>query len=288
MAISVDNLSHSFGSLAVIDHLTLGVRAGEVLGIVGPSGSGKTTLLELLAGLEDSEPLEEAESEASDDQTDKAPPISIGGVSSPDERLARCAYMPQRDLLLPWLRAIDNAAIALRNRGLRRADSRAIAAPLFERFGLEGFEDAHPEELSGGMRQRVAFLRTLLAGKPVLLLDEPFGALDAITRGEMQEWLGQTLESEPRTVVLVTHDVEEALYLCDRVLVLGPRPATLIAAVRTPDPRSAPRIEAITDPEFIAVRERALADLGVGAARGPGRNGAEPEERRGHEPGASP
>ena len=133
--------------------------------------------------------------------------------------------MPQRDLLLPWLSAIDNAALALRNRGVRRGEARREAGQLFERFGLAGFERAGPAELSGGMRQRVAFLRTLIAGKPVLALDEPFASLDAITRAEMQEWLASALAADPRTVVLVTHDVEEALYLCDRVAVLSARPA---------------------------------------------------------------
>ena len=145
--------------------------------------------------------------------------------------------MPQRDLLLPWLTAIDNAALAPRNRGASRAEARAEAAPLFERFGLAGFERARPAELSGGMRQRVAFLRTLLAGKPVLLLDEPFASLDAITRAEMQEWLAGALAEQPRTVVLVTHDVEEALYLCDRVVVLSARPARVVADARRRPPR---------------------------------------------------
>ena len=119
--------------------------------------------------------------------------------------------------------AIDNAALALRNRGVRRRQARAEAGRLFERFGLAGFERARPTELSGGMRQRVAFLRTLVAGKPVLALDEPFASLDAISRAEMQGWLAAALASDPRTVVLVTHDVEEALYLCDRVAVLSAR-----------------------------------------------------------------
>src|SRR5665809_11548 len=148
--------------------------------------------------------------------------------------------MPQRDLLLPWLSAIDNAALALRNRGVRRDAARRATAPLFERFGLAGFEHSRPGELSGGMRQRVAFLRTLMAGKPVLLLDEPFASLDALTRGEMQEWLAGALVAEPRTVVLVTHDVEEALYLSDRVAVLSARPtARLVGSARSPRARSA-------------------------------------------------
>jgi NitT/TauT family transport system ATP-binding protein len=165
--------------------------------------------------------------------------------------------MPQRDLLLPWLNAIDNAALALRVAGASRAEARERAHPLFAAFGLEGFERARPDELSGGMRQRVAFLRTLLSGKPVLCLDEPFGALDALTRREMQEWLAGALAREPRTVLLVTHDVEEAAVLADRIVVLSPRPGRVVAelAVDRPHPRAA------TDPALLAVRERALEAL---------------------------
>ncbi len=143
--------------------------------------------------------------------------------------------MPQRDLLLPWLSALDNAGLALRARGVSRAQARAQAAPWFERFGLAGFEQTQARRSSpGGMRQRVSFLRSLLAGKPVLALDEPFAALDAITRVEMQGWLGHVLETEPRTVVLVTHDVEEAVVLGDRVVVISPRPGRTVATVRGP------------------------------------------------------
>ena len=136
--------------------------------------------------------------------------------------------MPQRDLLLPWRSALDNAGLALELAGVARGEARTQALPLFERFGLDGFAATPPRKLSGGMRQRVAFLRTLLAGKPVLLLDEPFGALDAITREELQEWLTGALNAEPRTVVLVTHDIDEALRLCSRVVVLSPRPGRVV------------------------------------------------------------
>ena len=139
--------------------------------------------------------------------------------------------MPQRDLLLPWRTALDNAAIALENRGLSRAEARDRTRPLFERFGLASFENARPGELSGGMRQRVSFLRTLMADKDVLLLDEPFGALDSITRAQMQEWLLQAMDAVPRTVLLVTHDVEEALLLCRRVVVLSQRPGRVVAVL---------------------------------------------------------
>jgi NitT/TauT family transport system ATP-binding protein len=170
--------------------------------------------------------------------------------------------MPQRDLLLPWRDALGNAGLALECAGARRAEARRRAAPLFERFGLGQFEHAYPDELSGGMRQRVAFLRTLLAGRPALLLDEPFGALDSITRASMQEWLAEALTTEPRTVVLVTHDVEEALYLADRVAVMSPRPGRVVAQLDVPFERPRPRRETVTAPAFAELREQAMEALG--------------------------
>jgi NitT/TauT family transport system ATP-binding protein len=248
-AVSLRALGHSYGELRAIQRLDLEAPAHGVLGLVGPSGCGKSTLLEVIAGLR--EP--------------SAGEVAVGGARDAAGRLARCAFMPQRDLLLPWLAAIDNAALALRNRGLRRRAARAEAALLFERFGLAGFERVRPAELSGGMRQRVAFLRTLLAGKPALALDEPFASLDAITRAEMQAWLAEALRADPRTVVLVTHDVEEALYLCDRVAVLSARPGRVVAELSAPAPRAADRDAAVTDPAFVAARERAMHALSEGA-----------------------
>jgi NitT/TauT family transport system ATP-binding protein len=247
--ISIRALRHAYGELEAIERLDLEVAEHGVLGVVGPSGCGKSTLLELIAGLR--QPSDGA--------------IAVGGATDPAGRLARCAFMPQRDLLLPWLSAIDNAALALRTRGVRRREARAEAGRLFERFGLAGFEATRPAELSGGMRQRVAFLRTLVAGKPVLALDEPFASLDAITRAEMQGWLARALGSDPRTVVLVTHDVEEALYLCDRVVVLSARPARVVEELSAPAPRAPDRDAAVTDPAFVAARERAMAALHKGS-----------------------
>jgi NitT/TauT family transport system ATP-binding protein len=247
-SLKTTGLGHAFGDLEVIENLDLLAMPHEVLGLVGPSGCGKSTLLELIAGL-----LEPSRGE-----------VAVNGGLSPGERLAHCAYLPQRDLLLPWLSAIDNAGLALRNRGSSRAEARSQAAPLFERFGLGGFERARPSELSGGMRQRVAFLRTLVAGKPVLLLDEPFASLDAITRAEMQQWLAETLTAEPRTAILVTHDVEEALYLCDRTVVLSARPARAVDAIESPAPRSEDRLNDVTSAGFAERRQWALAALEKG------------------------
>jgi len=247
-AVAIRDLSHSYAELRTIERLDLDLPAHGVLGLVGPSGCGKSTLLELIAGLQ----------EPSDGE------IRVDGAVDADGRLAHCAFMPQRDLLLPWLSAIDNAALALRNRGVRRGEARRRAAGLFERFGLAGFERSAPAELSGGMRQRVAFLRTLVAGKPVLALDEPFASLDAITRAEMQQWLAAALAADPRTVVLVSHDVEEALYLCDSVAVLSARPARVVTRLSAPAPRATERDEAVTDPAFVSVRERAMQALREG------------------------
>jgi len=246
--ISLSSVSHRFGELNVLDGVELRVAERQVVALVGPSGCGKSTLLELVAGL--LEPTAGA--------------IAVEGSEEPRGRLRRCALMPQRDLLFPWLTAIDNAGLALRNRGAGRAAARAEAAPLFERFGLGGFELAPAAELSGGMRQRVAFLRTLLARKPVLLLDEPFASLDAITRAEMQGWLAEALRVEPRTVLMVTHDVEEALYLADRVAVLSARPGRVVDTLAHPRPRG-PRTETVTDPAFTELRERAMRSLMEGA-----------------------
>jgi NitT/TauT family transport system ATP-binding protein len=221
------------GVVEALAGMSLRVRRHEVVAVVGPSGCGKTTLLELVCDLQKPD---------------------AGKVSADP-----AALMPQRDLLLPWLSALDNAGLALRARGVSRNQARGRAAPWLQRFGLAGFEDTRPAGLSGGMRQRVSFLRTLLSGKPVLALDEPFAALDAITRHEMQGWLGHVLKDEPRTVLLVTHDVEEAIVLADRVVVMSPRPGRAVAEldVALPRPRHA------TDLAVVELRERAFAALGV-------------------------
>jgi NitT/TauT family transport system ATP-binding protein len=229
--VQLTRIHRAFGPVTALEDLSLSVAPREVVAVVGPSGCGKSTLLEIVCGLQR--------------------PDSGTCASAP------AVLMPQRDALLPWLSAIDNAALARRVAGDSREAARAKARPLFEHFGLQGFEQARIDELSGGMRQRIAFLRTLLSGKPVLCLDEPFGALDAITRSEMQAWLANALADEPRTVLLVTHDVEEACVLADRVCVMSSRPGRIVAEL----PVALARPRSATDPELVALRARALEAL---------------------------
>jgi ABC-type nitrate/sulfonate/bicarbonate transport system ATPase subunit len=242
-SLSFSKITRRYRRVTALEGVDLSVGQNEVLAVVGPSGCGKSTLLELMAGLQ--EP---------DEGT-----VSVAGATHAAERRSACAYMPQRDLLLPWRDALSNAALALECQGTPRSEARRRAEPLFERFGLAEFEHARPAELSGGMRQRVAFLRTLLPGRQVLLLDEPFGALDSITRASMQRWLADALAQEPRTVLLVTHDVEEAVFLADRVAVLSPRPGHVVAEldVELPRPRD------VTGAGFGALKRRALEALGL-------------------------
>ena len=231
--ITASEVTKRFGDLVALDGVTLDVAAGEIVAVVGPSGCGKSTLLDLVCGLEQP-----------DGGTVEAEPATL---------------MPQRDALLPWLSAEDNAGLALRVAGASREQARAAARPHFAPFGLAGFERTRPAGLSGGMRQRVAFLRTLLAGKPVLCLDEPFGALDALTRVQMQNWLADALAREPRTVLLVTHDVEEAIVLADRVVLLSPRPGRVVETIDVALPRPRRR----GDHGVADLTARALGVLGL-------------------------
>ena len=240
--ITVRSVRKVFGDVVALDGIDLEIDRHSRVGVVGPSGGGKSTLLQLVAGLLD---------------PDRGA-IDVEGATDAQGRLARCAIMPQRDLLMPWRTALDNAAIALENRGVSKSDARSKTRPYFERFGLDEFEDVRPAQLSGGMRQRVSFLRTLMAEKDVLLLDEPFGALDSITRAQMQEWLLGAIGEVPRTVLLVTHDVEEALLLSKRVAVLSARPGRVVRLLDCDFPTLESRREIVTSPEFVQLKEQAL------------------------------
>jgi ABC-type nitrate/sulfonate/bicarbonate transport system ATPase subunit len=232
-----------FGELEVLRELSLEARAGEFVAVLGPSGCGKSTAFSILTG---GTPASSGE-------------VLVDGIAS-DGSAGAFAYMPQSDALLPWRRVLDNATLGLEVRGLPRREARERVRPLLATFGLDGFESAYPFQLSGGMRQRAALLRTVVQECEVLLLDEPFGALDALTRTEMQQWLESVWERFRWTVLLVTHDVREAVYLADRIYVLSLRPGTVVAELAVPLPR--PRtLATLADPLFAELEARLLGQL---------------------------
>ncbi|ANY08667.1 ABC transporter ATP-binding protein [Pseudonocardia sp. HH130630-07] len=243
MKVSVRDLSVSYGDLPVLSGLSLDVAAGEFVSVLGPSGCGKSTLFGALAGILD------GASAAGSVQVDGGP-----------VRGAPFGLMPQQDLLFPWRTVLDNTTLGLEVAGVGRREARERARALFAPFGLDGFEGARPAELSGGMRQRAALLRTVVGGREVLLLDEPFGALDALTRTGMQEWLETVRARYGWTTLLITHDVREAAFLSDRVLVLSARPATVLREIAVDLPRPRTR-EMLTDPRLAAVEAELLATL---------------------------
>jgi ABC-type nitrate/sulfonate/bicarbonate transport system ATPase subunit len=228
-----------------LEDVSFRVLPGEFLTLVGPSGSGKSTIFNLIVGL-----LEPDGGE-----------ILLDGVAGGD-RLGRVGYMPQRDLLLPWRSVLDNVILAQELRGIPLEQARQRGREALPAFGLDAFADAYPAVLSGGLRQRAALLRTILTEREVLLLDEPFGALDAFTRRELQDWLQEVWQTFHRTVVFITHDVEEALYLGDRVIVLSARPGRVIRELPVPLPRPR-RPRMIAQPEFGRMTTDLLEALGV-------------------------
>ena len=234
-------------ALRALDAVDLTLEPGAFVAIVGPSGCGKSTLLKLLAGL-----LEPTEGD-----------VLLDGEPAGDRLLREVAYLPQKDLLMPWRSVLDNVTIGLELAGVGRDAARERARVQLGRFGLDGFERRWPRELSDGMRQRAALLRTVLAGRRILLLDEPFGALDALTRRAMQEWLLELWEAEGMSVLLVTHDVDEALLLADRVAVMRARPGAIVATaeIALPRPRTA---ETTTTPAFGAAKAALLEPLRAG------------------------
>ncbi|MCZ6530366.1 MAG: ABC transporter ATP-binding protein [Chloroflexi bacterium] len=243
------NLSKSFQTngrnIEALSGISLQVDAGEFVTLVGPSGSGKSTLFNLIAGL-----LE----------PDKGEVWLDGQLQR--ERTGNFGYMPQRDLLFPWRSVTDNVAIPLELVGVNRGAARERAQEMLVHFGLEEFGGSYPSALSGGMRQRAALLRTILTEQDVLLLDEPFGALDALTRRELQDWLLEVWQEYSKTLFFITHDVEEALYLSDRVVVLSARPGHIVEIlnVNLPRPR---RPGMIARPDFGQQAAVLLKALGI-------------------------
>jgi ABC-type nitrate/sulfonate/bicarbonate transport system ATPase subunit len=235
------------GAVHALDRVDLEVADGEFVSVIGPSGCGKSTLFNILAGLE----------------VPTAGALWLDGERCDASRLlGRVGYMPQRDLLMPWRTVLDNTIIGLEVAGVGRAEARQRAMELFPAFGLSTFERRRPTELSGGMRQRAALLRTFLAGREVILLDEPFGALDSLTRAGMQQWLLEVWEEHRKTILLITHDVDEALFLSDRVYLLSPRPGRVELALEVDLPR--PRFyELITTEPFTERKQLLLEHLGM-------------------------
>ncbi len=252
IALSVRGLSFSFpGEPPLFEALDFDIRQGEFVSVLAASGKGKTTLFRLLAGL----------------LTPQSGTIAIratGDSAAAATRLGKIGYMPQRDCLMPWRTVLDNAALGLELGGTPKREARRQVLDLLPGLGLEGTGLKYPHELSGGMRQRVSFLRSLLGGGELFLLDEPFSALDAMTRLSMQEWLLQVWQQHRRTILFITHDVDEALLLSDRVLVAVKSPVTTLRelAVSLPRPRT---YEAVMDVAFIGLKRQLLGMIGRGA-----------------------
>ncbi|BCB02870.1 ABC transporter ATP-binding protein [Bacillus sp. KH172YL63] len=221
--LSIQHMSKSFDGERILEDLSITVKEGEFVSILGPSGSGKSTLFHVIGGL------------FTPDEGD----IVLDGASINGKRGA-ISYMPQSPSLLPWRTVLENVMLGQELHGKR---DREKAIGMIERAGLTGYEDAYPADLSGGMKQRVAFIRALVSPQPFLCLDEPFSALDEFTRLDMQKWLLSLWEEDKSSVLFVTHNIDEALFLSDRIIVLSTRPARVQKAFKVPFPR--PRSEDI-------------------------------------------
>src|SRR5215217_2956314 len=245
----IEKVSMAFKTPAGLYHalapVTLNIPEGRFVSLIGPSGCGKSTIFNIVAGL-----LEPTSGR-----------VLIDGIDATGT-IGRVGYMLQKDLLLPWRTVLDNVILGMEIQGVPLAEARRRALPLLQRYGLAGFEHLYPNALSGGMRQRAALLRTLLFDTDVILLDEPFGALDAQTKLQMQEWLMQLWSDFKKTVVFVTHDVEEAIYLSDEIHVMGTRPGRVLETIPVSIPRPRARTTALT-PEFIVIKERCMNLLSV-------------------------
>ncbi len=245
--VEINKVSKSFSSPAatipVIQDISLHVTQGEFVSLLGPSGCGKSTLFNIICGLV---------------KADQGL-VLINGKQQPTP-WQHLSYMPQKDLLLPWRQVLDNVILPLDLAGVDRKTAKREAMELMDFFGLKGFENHYPAQLSGGMRQRAALMRTILSKKDLVLLDEPFGALDAITRFKMQTWLLNLCSRFNRTILFITHDVEEAIYLSDRIYVLSERPGRVQLELQVPLAR--PRQpHMVTEPEFVAAKKAILDSL---------------------------
>ncbi len=235
--LKIKNLEKSFGNLKVLEGINLEVEEDEFICIVGPSGCGKTTLLRLIMNLE---------------KPDKGE-ILIKEKSA-EKSLSDLGFVFQEPALFPWRRVIENVEFPLEIKGIKKEKRREIAQRYIKIVGLEGFEKNYPFELSGGMRQRVALARVLAKNPEVLLMDEPFASVDAQTRNKLQEELAKLWQMTKKTIILVTHNVEEAVYLGDKIVVLSKRPAH----IKKIYPNFLKRPRNRTSPEFVKLRREIL------------------------------
>ena len=238
--LEVIQLKKDYPDLPTLKEISLSLKKNQFVSVLGPSGCGKSTLFSIIAGL------------IKPDQGE----VLIDGINY-THQTGRVSFMHQKDLLLPWKNILDNTAMPLFLKGVGKKEAREQAQGYFKLFGLEGFEGYYPDQLSGGMRQRAALLRTFLFSRDILLLDEPFGGLDAMTRQSMQAWLMEVLRELNASILLITHDVDEAIILSDSICVLSQRPAVVKEVFQVPLAR--PRhLNLFTDPSYISIKEDIL------------------------------
>ncbi|MED2038065.1 ABC transporter ATP-binding protein [Bacillus wiedmannii] len=233
------NVSFHYDEKPIINELNASIQDKEFVSIIGPSGCGKSTLFRLITGLEEA---------------------STGEIELTETKSHPVGYMPQKDMLLPWRTIIENAALPLECQGVQKKEAQIKAKELLHKFGLQGYETKYPKDLSGGMRQRVSFIRTLLTGGEILLLDEPFSALDALTKASLQEWLFEQWKEWEKTILFITHDVEEALFLSNRILVVEQQPITTLTERVVPLARNRTRKD-LYKPEVLALKDELLSML---------------------------
>ncbi|MFJ8525768.1 ABC transporter ATP-binding protein [Bacillus cereus] len=233
------NVSFHYDEKPIINELNASIQDKEFVSIIGPSGCGKSTLFRLITGLEEA---------------------STGQIELTETKSHPVGYMPQKDMLLPWRTIIGNAALPLECQGVQKKEAQIKAKELLHKFGLQGYETKYPKDLSGGMRQRVSFIRTLLTGGEILLLDEPFSALDALTKASLQEWLFEQWKEWEKTILFITHDVEEALFLSNRVFVVENQPITTLTERVVPLDRNRTRKD-LYKPEVLALKDELLSML---------------------------
>jgi len=233
------NVSFHYDEKPIIKGLDASVQEKEFVSIIGPSGCGKSTLFRLITGLED---------------------VAAGTIQLTETSSHPVGYMPQKDMLLPWRTIIENAALPLECQGIKKKEAHVKAKELLEQFGLQGYENKYPKDLSGGMRQRVSFIRTLLTGGDILLLDEPFSALDALTKATLQEWLFEQWKQWQKTILFITHDVEEALFLSNRILIVTEQPITTLTERVVPLGTERSRKD-LHRPEILGLKDELLGML---------------------------